>query len=291
MSGRSARATALGTGVAAALALAAVFGTLQAVSTIAVRRSAAPLAWVRLVPVSAARAVDGLDPAWPLPPALRLVLARSAIARGDDAAAAAHAARMPNSRDRFAILGALALHRGDLAGAARDALAAGDLAALERGVDAEAAAGHGDRALRLQRATIARLGADRADGDALAEAYFRLGLLSQTLAYRRPIADRAPGQRASFDAYRRAVALAPLSSRYVLGAASEALNVGDLSAAAALFERARAADPTSADAFAGLGEVALRRGDLRGAADALARAGRIDAASPAVLRLARELRG
>ena len=277
-------------GLVLAGVLALSLGVEQAVASVALRDDARRPAWVRYVPAGLAARVDGLDPGLPLPPVLRLVLARRALAAGDFGLLAAHVARLPASRDRAELEGALADRRGDAAAAVADYLAAGDLDDVERRIEALAASGRGDEALRLQHAAIAAAEADPAQIGNVPEAYYRLGLLEQELAYRIPDPGaRGEPQRRSLEAYRKAVALAPLESRYLLAAGNEAINLDDLDTALGFFQRARDVDPSSADALAGFGDVAVRRGNTAEARRYLAEAQRLNAASPAVQRLAAQL--
>ncbi len=85
------------------LVLALVLGAVQFVASVALRDRAEPGSWIRLVPPSLATRTESIDPAFPLPPALRLVLARRALERGDAAAAQAYLDPLPASRDRLAL--------------------------------------------------------------------------------------------------------------------------------------------------------------------------------------------
>ena len=277
--------------VAGALAvLALALGLEQALAGIALRDDARRPAWMRYVPAGLALRVDRLDPALPLPATLRLVLARRALAAGAFDLVAAHVARLPASRDRAELSGALAEQRGDVANAVRFFLEAGALDDVERRVAALADAGRGAEALRLQRAAIAAAEHDPAQAGNVPEAYYQLGLLEQELAYRIPdIGARDEPQERSFAAYRKAVELAPLEIRYLLGAGNEAINVGDLDAALGFFQRARDSDPRNAEALAGFGDVAARRGQTAQAKDYLEQARRVNPDSPAVQRLARQI--
>lgn len=278
--------------VAAAIVLAVIaLGTVQALSSIALRGSAQRGSWVGLVPAVVSAQVDRLLPGPPLPPALGLVLARSAVDAGDLDLAERDIARLSPSRDRSALTGRVAEARGDAAGAVADYLSADDVTGLERRIDELAGSGQIPAALELQRAAIAKLQGDRTQADALAHAYFALGRLEETAAYALAVGTPARHAREldSRDAYAGAVALAPLDENYVLGYANQLLNVGELEAAKRAFGRARDVDPASAEPFAGLGEIALREGNAARARAYLARAQALDPASDAAARLAREL--
>ncbi|HTU83114.1 MAG TPA: hypothetical protein VMF61_13350, partial [Candidatus Acidoferrales bacterium] len=73
--------------------------------------------------------------------------------------------------------------------------------------------------------------------------------------------------------------------KYTIGAANQALLLGDDATAARLFAGALAANPGSADAQAGLGVIAYRRGDLQTARGDLARARALDERSGMVRAL------
>jgi tetratricopeptide (TPR) repeat protein len=106
-----------------------------------------------------------------------------------------------------------------------------------------------------------------------------------------PISSRRPWALRAMRAYENAVALAPLSERYLVAAGSQELNLEDTAAAERYFERARDVDPTSAQAWVGLAQVALRYGDRGAARRYLVRAQHIDPASSAVQRLQAKLHG
>jgi tetratricopeptide (TPR) repeat protein len=269
-----------------------VLGAVQVLSSIALRASAQPGSWVGLVPEGVADRVDRVDAKFPVPPALRLVLARGALARGDLALAARDTGALAPSRDRLALEAGLAAARGDSAGAVRDYLAAGDLAGIQAHIDDLARGGRVADAIVLERELVARLGSDRAQIDALAQAWFELGLIEQARAYQlaaSKTADPAAHERASADAYAHAVSLAPFDERYLIAFANEQLNLGNLKAAVGGFERARDADPTSAEPISGLGDAAFRRGDRAAALGFLGRARALDPSSAAVASLAAKL--
>ena len=282
----SARALAIVLVVAIAVPLAAI----QALASIALRGDARG-AWPHLVSPGLATRVDQLGPSVPVPPALRLVLAREAFARGDVALAALDGATLPASRDRLALEGDVADARGDAAGAVRAYLDAGDLSGVEHHVDELLAVHREPEALALQRAVVARLLDSPGQADALALAYFDLGRVEEAQAYRLLVGsnERREHENRAADAYAQAVARAPFEERYLIAYANQQLNIDDIAAAERAFERARDADPTSAEPLAGLGDAAFSRGDVAAARDYLARARVLDPNSDAVRRLAREL--
>jgi tetratricopeptide (TPR) repeat protein len=244
------------------------------------------------VPERVALAVEHVDPGWPLPAVLRLVLARGALARGDVGAAEAYAAGLPESPDRGALEGRFAEARGDRAGAARAYLAAGDLDDIERIVDGYARDERFDAALPLQQVAIARLESDRTQADELARAFYELGVLDEAHSYRlRQFSQtRHDAELQAAAAYARAVALSPLSERYLIAYGNQLLNLQRVDDAEQAFGRARDVDPASAVPLAGLGEAAFRRRDFAQARAYLESARAIDPRAPAVVRLAHELR-
>jgi Flp pilus assembly protein TadD len=90
--------------------------------------------------------------------------------------------------------------------------------------------------------------------------------------------------------FQSAVGLAPLSEKFAIAAANQAMLLGDLDNATALFARAASVNPGSADAIAGLGVVAFQRGDVAGARAQLTRARRLDPSALMVRALTRDLR-
>ncbi len=276
--------------IAAALGLVlfVALAALQVVGSVAVRAYAARGSWVRAVPAHVARRVDRAAPSWPIDGMLRLVLARAAFARGDIPAARAALAAVPASRDTFALQAKIALAGGDAESAGRDAVRAGDLPTVTAVTDYLIARGAFARALGVQRAAIARLRADPTEGDALAEADFRLGRLEEMAAWRYAVGSRIrrAHEEASLAAYARASALSPFVERYLLALGNQALDARQYGLAEKTFVRAAGVSPNSAEPLAGLGDLALRRGDRQAAALQLARARMLDPQSPAVKRLA-----
>ncbi len=108
-----------------------------------------------------------------------------------------------------------------------------------------------------------RLARDGTHPDAVAEAYWQMGRLANRQAWRE-VSGSALQQRmaalAQSGDFEAAVALAPLSERYVVEAANQADLLGDRRRAAELFAQPLTVDPASADAIAGLGVVGLENG-------------------------------
>lgn len=271
--------------------LAAFLLAIQFVAGIALRSDAQTGSWVRLVPEPLALRIEQLDPRLPLPPALRLVLARRALERDDLEVAQAYIEGLPQSPDRLALAGRLAERRGDGAASLRAYLAADDLDDVERQVDALAAQQRFDRALVLQNAIVARLRTDPTQTDALAQAYYELGQLDEARSWRLRILSppRYDAEAQAAAAYAEAVALAPLSERYLIAYGNQLLNVKRGAEAERTFARAYDIDPASPEPLVGLGEAAFRRGNVATARSYLERARKAGPQDAAVARLAREL--
>lgn len=277
--------------IAVAIFFALVLGSLQLLSSVALRANAQRGAWVTRVPSTLVAAIDELDPRIPLPSTLRLVFAREALARHDVARAVAEAARLSPSHDRFALEAQIALARGDTASAIAAYLAAGDITWLQGYIDQLAQRGRLDDALELEREVVVRMRGDRTQPDVLATASLYLGRLEQSRAYASPSGpEKHLHELRSLEAYETAVALAPLSLKYLLAYGSQQVNLGQLDAAVLTFESARDADPRSAAPLAALGDVALRRGNVSAARSFLKRALALDPVSDAVQRLATQVR-
>lgn len=275
--------------IALAVVAVLVLGGVQVVSSLALRDAAQPGSWVRLVPAAIAARADDLNPRWPLPAPLRMVLARDALASGDLDVARRQIDALPQSRDRAELTALVAERRGDAAAAVSGFLDAGDAGDLERLIVAEQNAGNVDAALALQKAMIERLRGERFASSALPEAYYRLGLLQQAQAYQVPSGSREPYERRSLASYRSAIALAPFAERYLVAAGNEELNLGEYDRAERSFRRAHDVDPTSVDAITGFGDLACRRHDPEQARAQLATALKMNPEAPSVKRLVAEL--
>jgi hypothetical protein len=272
-------------------ALILAFTAIQLGSDALASAAAAPGTLPRRVPlpfgVAVYRVLDRVAPA----PYVEASLAQEALARGDADAAERFAVRLPASPTRDELLARVALSRGQAALAREYFLAAPDPDAVESAAESLAArdpaAGYD-----LERLLQIRLARSGTHPDAVAETYWRLGLLANREAWR-----QVPGsarQRAwlvrGSGAFESAVRLAPLSERYVISAANQADLLGERRRAAELFAHGVDVDPASADAIAGQGVIAWESGDRKGAAAYLARARALDPSALMVRALERDLR-
>jgi predicted Zn-dependent protease len=272
------------------LVAAVAFAYQQFLAGVVLRERAAPGAWPTLVSASLASGIDEGEPLF-ASRALQLQLARRALDDGELALATRRVRQLPPSLERDALRGRLEELAGNTSAATADYLAAGDRAGVERRAQSLAQAGRIDEALDLEGHLVVRLDDDPGQVDALADTWLSIGRLGQEQAIGFGVttsAGHAAALRAA-NAYGRAVALAPLSERYLLPAGTQALNLGDVAAAERYFTQAREADPSTAEAYAGLGEVALRRGDRRRASAELVRAQALGPQLPSVRALAHEL--
>lgn len=187
-------------------------------------------------------------------PYVDAMLARAAFDRGDLARAQRYAQRLPDSAKRDDILGEIAQARGDDRAAQRYFVGAGDIEAIDRAVDALTARDPAS-AYSLEYAFLHRLEQSGTHPDAVAEAYWRLGELAW----------RESKRTLALQDYRRAIALSPLSEKYLLSAGFGAYQMRDDAAAQRYFSRVLGANPASADGYAGAGMVALRAGNRAGA--------------------------
>ena len=280
--------------VAVALAVAALLGTFGAIQLASYAFAASVAAKGALptrVPPGFGLAVyhllDHVAPA----PYVEATLAEHALSAGDAGAALRYALRLPASPTRDALLARVAQARGDRVLGLEYFLAAPDVDAVEASVSSLAtrdpAAGYA-----LEQTLNARLALQATHPDAVAESSWRMGELANRRAWREIPASRAQGSwllRAMGD-FEAAVARAPLSEKFAIAAANQAMLLGNLARAHTLFAKAVAVNPGSADAVAGLGVVAYQLGDPATARAYLARARRLDANALMVRALARDLR-
>jgi tetratricopeptide (TPR) repeat protein len=233
------------------------------------------------------RILDRIAPA----PYVEATLAEHALAQGDAVSAQRYALRLPGSPSRDELLARVARARGEQQLALEYFLAAPDVDAVRRAALALAVRDPA-AAYALERLLKVRLALLTTHPDAVAEAYWQMGRLANRQAWR-----QVPGSKTQTAWLRRglrdfegAVALAPLSERYIISAANQADLLGDERRAEMLFHQGADVDPGSGDAVAGLGVIALHRGDRATAAAYLARARAIDPTALMVRALERDLR-
>lgn len=160
-------------------------------------------------------------------------------------------------------MGTVAQALGQRESAQRYFLAADDVFAIQREVAALRARDPA-AAYALDSRMVERLQKSATHPDALAEAYWMLGQISTDLGYANEATRMQWFQKGMAD-YRNAIALSPLSEKYLLAAGIQALNLHDPSLARRYFRSAVSVDPASGDAYAGLGTAALRMGDPQAA--------------------------
>ncbi|MBV9737637.1 MAG: tetratricopeptide repeat protein [Candidatus Eremiobacteraeota bacterium] len=222
------------------------------------------------------------------PPFVEAMLARAALDQGDVAAAREHVLKLPPSQTRSALEGRVALASGQHAAAVADFVAALDIAQLEREVDRLQGSGELTQAYQLENLTRARLMQAGTHPDAVAESFWRSGVLARALADRRQPPE-AKWLRVALDDYRQAYSLAPWSGKYWLEAGTGALVIGEYDNARHYYQRAVEVDPRMADAYAGLGVIALHEGDRQSALQYAARSRALNPASTMLRRLDRSL--
>jgi tetratricopeptide (TPR) repeat protein len=233
------------------------------------------------------RALDRMAPA----PYVEATLAANALQAGATGDAERHALRLPASPERDELLARIAAAQGDGVLALEYFLAAPDVDAVQSAVSALAPRDPA-AAYDLERALNARLSLQTIHPDAVAETYWRMGELANRRAWREIPASRVQGDwlRRGMEHFQSAVDLAPLSGKFAISAANQAMQLDEVPRAKALFDRAAQADPASADAVAGLGVVAYREGDRNSALAYLVRARSLDPHALMVRALERDLR-
>lgn len=228
-------------------------------------------------------AVERVAPA----PYVESMLAQYALARGDLDGAKTFAKRLPPSPLRDEMLGRIAATRGDVSAARRAFLQAGDVDAIQREVDRLTLV-RPDEAYQLEKALRDRLQTLTTHPDLVAEANWHLGVLATLQAETRSPKRRYWLQRGMRD-YGRALALSPLSEKYILSAGTQALRVHDPASAKHYFMRAIDLDPGSADAYAGAGLADERLGDRASAQREAARSRALDPHSSFLRKLERAI--
>lgn len=220
-------------------------------------------------------AIAGTAPA----PYAEDMLARAALTRGDLRAAQSHAQKLPASANRSDLLARVALARGDHRTAQRLFLTAGDVPAIDAEVQ-QLAQRDPRAAYRLELQMVNRLQQNGTHPDAVADGYWRLGVLSA----------RDGRRDVAMTDYRRALDLSPISGKYLISAGFQAYDLRLMSDAKTYFERAINVDPQSADAYAGAGMTALALGDRASAVTFAQRSRRFDPRSHALKTLEAQLR-
>ncbi|HEY1428816.1 MAG TPA: tetratricopeptide repeat protein [Candidatus Tumulicola sp.] len=266
------------------------FACVQAASEAFAANAAVPYAIARHVPLPFARGVYETLARIAPAPYVTSSLAAYELERGDAASAHRYAIALPASPVRDDLLGRAAAAGGDTALAYEYYLAAPDVDAIETYIESLATRDPA-AAYELERTLSQRLLAGGSHPDAVAETQWHLGLLANRRAWREIPDSPAQGfwLRRSMDAFQRALDIAPLSDRYAIAAANQAMLLGELPRSQALFAQAARSNPGSADAIAGLGVVAYELGDVRAAAGELERARRIDPNALMVRALAHDV--
>jgi tetratricopeptide (TPR) repeat protein len=261
--------------------LVLALGCVQVVSDIAAQGAARPMSLIGFFP-------KDVDARFFFLSIQHLLTAREAMSAGDMATARQALAKVRPGSDRSSLEGELAERQGDVAGALKAYLVAGDMAGLARMVMRRERAGDLPGAIALQETTVRRIQEARMQPDALARAWLLLGRLENALGQQKTDGERTARLRRSLDAYEHAVKLAPLSQAYLLSAGYEALYLGEVRRAQDAFSQAHNVDPRSIDPLIGLGRVALARGD-RAQARAYARTAQdVNATYPDARALARD---
>jgi putative inorganic carbon (HCO3(-)) transporter len=250
---------------AALVALPLAFVQIASMSIFASAASPASLA-AHLARGLGAQMYASMERIAPLP-FVEAVLAEDALQRGDDAVAVRHAERVPAGPIRSELQARAALEQGRTADAMSLYVDAGDDVAIHVFALRYADRGRVHDAYELERRIRDRLASAETRPNALAESWWRLGLLAQRLGNSREALEDAD----------HAVALAPYNTKYLIDAGLLAVRRGDADAAASLFARASEIDPADADALAGQGIAAFLRRDL---AEADRLASRADAINP-----------
>ena len=207
------------------------------------------------------------------------MLARAALARGDLRAAQMYAQRLPTSANHSELLARVALAHGNQTLAQQLFVSAGDSAAVDVQVT-RLADSNPRAAYALEVQLKDRLERSGTHPDAVAEAYWRLGVL----------AAHEGRSRLAMINYRRALALSPISGKYLVAAGFQAFDLRMMNDAKRYFQRAMNVDPGSAAAFAGAGLTALALGDRASAQRYAARSRALGPQSPALRTLESRLR-
>lgn len=272
-------------------AIAAAFAAIQLASYSLNADVAAPGTLPTRIPqgfgLAVYRSLERVAPA----PYVVATLATYDLSAGNTAAALREAIQLPASPARDELLARIARARGDEPLALEYFLAAPDVSAVDAAAQT-LAVGSPAAAYALETLLERRLALLTTHPDDVAETYFQLGQLANRQAWREIPDSKAQGawlKRGMRD-FRSAVELAPLSDKYLIVAANQAMLLGDLDGAERFFARAADANPGSADAVAGLGVIAYQRGDVATAENDLRRARALDPNSLMVRSLQRFLK-
>lgn len=206
------------------------------------------------------------------------MLARAALDAGALRRAEHYAGLLPASPERSELFGRIAQRRGDEPTAQLWYVRAGDVAAVDAAV-ARISVRDPSAGYRLETQLNRRLQEGGTHPDGVAESYWVLGLL----------AARAGRPGLAMTNYRRAMALSPLSGKYLNAAGFQAYDLRLLDESRRDFTRATEVDPASADAYAGAGLVALAQGDRATAIRDAARSRALDPNSAALKTLDAQL--
>ncbi|HEX3549658.1 MAG TPA: O-antigen ligase family protein [Candidatus Elarobacter sp.] len=224
--------------VVAATAAVLACAVVQLASSAIDGWAAAPYALPARLPESLGVRIDSaIERVAPLPSIERL-LAEDALRRHDARDAARYAAKLPPGNERDDLEARIAAQNGSEGEAVASFLAAGDDRALQPIVARLAADGRVRDAYALESRVRDRLAGDETRPNALADSWWRLGRLAARMGDVR--------EAARDDA--RAIALAPLNTKYLLDAGELALARNDAHDAAVMFGRALDADPADARA-------------------------------------------
>jgi tetratricopeptide (TPR) repeat protein len=259
--------------------LAVALGAVQAASDAIFSAAADSRSVAALMPLGTGIAIyDEIARVAPAPYANDM-LARAELARRDLQAAQMYAERLPESANRSELLARIALARGDHRTAQTLFVGAGDSAAVDAEV-ARLAQDDPRTAYALETQLKDRLERSGTHPDAAAEAYWHLGVLAAHQGHR----------GLAMSNYSRALALSPISGKYLVAAGFQAYDLRMMAQAQRYFQLAISVDPESADAFAGAGMAALALGDRFAAQAYAARSRALDPHSAALNTLESQLR-
>ena len=236
--------------IAFAIFIACLLGALQLGSDAIFAHAGEATSLPAHLPAQLGVAVYGAAARVAQPPFVDAMLARAALDRGDLAGAQRYTGRLPASAQRADLFGKIAQARGQTDLALQYFVRARDIEAIDAALPG-LAAHNPARAYALEDALRAGLEQTGTHPDFVAEAYWRMGELAW-----------AQSKRAlAMQNYREAIALSPVSEKYLLSAGFAAYELRDDRSAQRYFARVLSVDPASADAYAGAGMVALREGD------------------------------